>query len=302
MYLNANQASDFVVMKPILKQIVGSKLDDCQKITSANAFVYRVGEEYVKFPISVQTEKVLKHEVGISNFLNDRVSFSVPYFEEGQIETKIDGVSGNLFYAKSQEIKGVPLYKTSWQKVPHNVFISSLVDTLAELHSVDVDEMSSLKVPTFKSRVGKLMRTVFDVSSVDFKLKSSIYKKIRSCLGEDEPDVLCHRDLHGANVFVNPKTGGITGLLDFGMAELAPPAIEVADMGVYADASLVSRVMRAYRMKTDCDFGDLYLYHAGDRNKWLQKLIISHAKELNIPIKIASQQISVNQDKSKIKQ
>jgi hypothetical protein len=302
MYLNANQTSDFVVMKPILKQIVGSKLDDCQKITSANAFVYRVGEEYIKFPISAQAEKALKHEVGVSNFLNGRVSFSVPYFESGQLETRLEGCSVDLFYAKSQKINGEPLYKTSWQKIPHNIFVSSLVDALAELHSVDVGDISSLKVPTFKSRIGKLMRTVFDVSSVDFKLKSSIYKKIRSCLGEDESDVLCHRDLHGANVFVNPKTGSVTGLLDFGMAEIAPPAIEMADMGVYADAGLVSRVIRAYRMKTDCDLGDLYLYHAGDRNKWLQKLIASHAKELNIPIKIDSQQIPISQDKSKIKQ
>lgn len=301
MYLTTSQASDPIVMMPILKQIVGPRLDNYQKLTSANAFVYRVGEEYVKLPTSFQAEKALRREVGISNFLSSRVSFSVPYFEYGQIETQVGGQLVNLFFAKSQKIQGIPMYQATMRPISHNAFVPSLVDVLEELHAVTTKEMVSLKIPTFKSRIGKLMGMVFEKNSVDRSVKSQIFKRVRSHFGEDEPDVLCHRDLHGANVFVNPMTGGVTGLLDFGMAELAPPAIEIADMGVYADASLVSRVMRAYRMKTDCDFGDLYLYHAGDRNKWLQKLIVSCATELNVPVKIASQRVGCLENQGRIK-
>lgn len=302
MYLTACQAEDFSFMLPILKQICGSKgVVDCQKLTSANAFVYRVGDEYVKFPISMRAEKALRREIGISNFLNGRVSFSVPYFECGQISINGCG-ENNLFFAKSQRIRGVPLYRATMRPISHNALVSSLVDVLDELHTIPVEDMKGLKIPSFRARLGKIIAATVQLDAAPTHFKPRVVKKIRSYLGENEKDVLCHRDLHGANLFVNPMTGGVTGLLDFGMAELAPPAIEIADVGVYANAGLSASIMRAYQAKTGRCLGDLYLHHAGDRNRWLQKMIISYAKECRVPLKITSQQTSNLGETGRVKQ
>ena len=302
MYLTAHQADDQSFMLPILKQIFGPNgIGDCQKLTSANAFVYRVGNEYVKFPISMRAEKALRREIGISNFLNSRVSFSVPYFECGQISINCCDDS-NLFFAKSQKIRGVPLYQATMRPISHNALVSSLVDVLDELHTIPVEEMRGLKVPSFRARLGKIIAATVQLDKAPTHFKPHVVKKIRSHLGENEKDVLCHRDLHGANLFVNPITGGVTGLLDFGMAELAPPAIEIADVSVYANAGLSASIMRAYQTKTGRCLGDLYLYHAGDRNRWLQKMIVSCAKECHVPLKITAQQILSLNETGRVKQ
>ena len=293
MYLTLGQSENRAVMIPILMQALRRHdVGNYQKLTSANAFVYQVGEDYVKFPNMLRAEKALRREIELSNFLSKRVSFSVPYFEYGQITTCLNGADYNLFFAKSKKIRGIPLYQATMRAIPHTTFATSLVDVLEELHSINITDISALGVPSFKARIGKLMGTVIQSDQTHLKTKKSIFNKIRSQLGANEKDVLCHRDLHGANIFVNPLSGVVTGVLDFGMAEVAPPAIEIADMSVYANMGLVSRIAEMYRMKTGRDLGNLYLYHAGDRNKWLQGLITSCAKELNVPIKIISNQIS----------
>ncbi len=287
MYLTSEQADDRATMTPILGQISGTQhVSNYQKLTSANAFVYQVGDEYIKFPTALRAEKALRREIGISNFLSKRVSFSVPYFEDGKISAVVNGQEGNLFFAKSKKIRGVPLYQATMRAISHNTFTTSLVSVLDELHSIPMSELSSLNIPTFKSRIGKLMDTVLCSGMEQKEVKARVFKQLRSQFGEKESDVLCHRDLHGANIFVSPISGIVTGLLDFGMAELAPPAIEIADMGVYANVGVVSQVSEFYRMKTGRSLGNLYLYHAGDRNRWLQKLIVSCAKQLNVPVKM----------------
>lgn len=303
MYLTAHQSENRSFMLPILKQICGTKdVSDYQKLKSASAFVYSVGDEYVKFPISMRAEKALRREIGISNFLTERVSFSVPYFEYGQVEISVGPECGNLFFAKSQKIRGIPLYQATMRPVSHNVLVSSLVDVLDELHTIPVAELNGVKIPTFRARLGKLISATVQLDNAPEHFKYCVIQKIRSHLGENEKDVLCHRDLHGANLFVNPVTGGVTGLLDFGMAELAPPAIEMADIGVYANSGLSASIMRAYKIKTGRCLGNLYLYHAGDRNRWLQKMIVSCAKEYQVPLKITSQRTLNLVDKGRVKQ
>ncbi|MBR5130461.1 MAG: aminoglycoside phosphotransferase family protein [Alphaproteobacteria bacterium] len=291
MYLTHAEAETRTIIEPILKKILNTTgALNYQKITSANAFVYCIDNSYIKFPTSMKAEKALRREISISNFLSNRVSFSVPYFSYGQITATINHKECNLFYATSQKIRGIPLYQATMRAIPHESFTHSLSSTLNELHSIPTEEMSTLKIPTFNARLGKIIHATIQSTDVSLQLKKQLVKKIRTHLG-NEKDVLCHRDLHGANVFVNPMTGHVTGLLDFGMAELAPPAIEISDFGVYANPHLTSKIKQLYTLNSSRTLGDLYLYHAGDRNKWLQKLIISGAKELNIPIKIDAQKI-----------
>lgn len=301
MYLTLEQSEDVSIVKSILTQ-VSDKNINYQKLTSANAYVYCVGDEYIKLPISLCAEKALRREIGISNFLSRRVSFSVPYFEYGQIEVDIDGKPCNLFFAKSKKIRGIPLFKATMRAISHQMFVGSLVDVLDELHSLPINDMATLNVPTFKSRIDMLMGATAQTKYINPRFKSHIFKMLRSHLGGEEKDVLCHRDLHGANVFVNPMTGGVTGVLDFGLAELAPPAVEMADIGVYANMGLAARITETYKMKTGRFLGDLYLYHPGDRNKWLQQLIVSYAKEVSVPTKVSSCQSVLFENQGRIKQ
>ena len=58
MYLTLGQSESRAVMIPILMRALGRHdVGNYQKLTSANAFVYQVGEDYVKFPNMLRAEK-----------------------------------------------------------------------------------------------------------------------------------------------------------------------------------------------------------------------------------------------------
>ena len=125
----------------------------------------------LNFPICCVPKKALRRELELSNFLSKRVSFSVPYFEYGQITTRLNGEECNLFFAKSKKIRGIPLYQATMRAIPHTTFAISLVDVLEELHSINATDISVLGVPSFKARIGKLMGTVIQSDQTHLKTK-----------------------------------------------------------------------------------------------------------------------------------
>jgi aminoglycoside 2''-phosphotransferase len=196
------------------------------------SFVFIFKDSVVfRFPKSSQAGKQLVREIKTLNLVSEMVDLPVP--------SVIDYGPDFMMYAY---LHGEPLYWHDWltMSVPERRLIGfELAKFLHQLHNIPKEKVSEIGLPKPSKNRNGAYQKLFE--SVQDKLYPYFWKDQRSfydCIFkpvitrdldlDDFQPALIHNDLASYHILYNPETGSLSGVLDFGTAELGDPADDIA--------------------------------------------------------------------------
>ncbi len=223
-------------------------------VTGWENFVLEVNREYIfRFPKFRQTEKRLRNEVEFLPALTNRLSTPIPNYE---FVWKGDRKYPHWF-GGYKKLEGVPAsihpFKTEWTR-PLAREISRF---LKELYSVRVPHKRFQGIPRYspeewhrslRQQHRKIRRIVYPLLGSELRARSSGFWRtlFADFGGADFRPRLIHGDLSTENILFDPSTLKLTGILDWGYAQVSDPALEFAHLFMH-NPGLGQEVLKLYR-------------------------------------------------------
>lgn len=139
-----------------------------------------------------------------------------------------------------------------------------LGEFLSVVHAVPVETARSLGID---EEAGGRWMSPRDAEETLPALKERVFPKLSreetdwiehqfaryAALSFDLDLALLHSDLQEEHILADPDRGAVTGVIDFGDAELSDPAFDFAGLWAYGE-EFPERVLRYYACRTDADF------------------------------------------------
>ncbi len=162
-----------------------------------------------------------------------------------------------------RRIPGVKLQDVwpTFDQIAKNNVIGQLADFFCELHeSVDSQAArdAGIKLREYRGSCDEI-RTWLESGQAPAEWRPFLNERM-DCLEaspvEDEDRRFLHFDAHPENVLVDPDTGLVTGIIDFGDAVLGDPHADLA-IASFVDYNIIDRLADAYQIRTNEDISRL---------------------------------------------
>lgn len=199
-----------------------------------------------RFPRSSDSQKKLKMEIGLLEYLNKKVNIEIPNYLY---------IAKNLGFAGYNFINGISVSKERHKKLSNKkkvfmakklaIFLNNLHDTsikIAQKYGVteddDLEEYRKFKVEVVKYLFSKLKKQEIEDVKKFLKVLASIYPIKKK--------VLTHGDLARNNFLM--RSGEVSGIIDFSDMAINDPAIDFNDFWDYGE-KFVKSVYSKYKNK-----------------------------------------------------
>jgi aminoglycoside 2''-phosphotransferase len=187
-----------------------------------NRFIFR-------FPRFKRAEKTLQFETKLLPLLRDHLRVEIPNY------TYIAQARRDQYaFAGYKKIAGTPVtvtgYRASWTPKLSKSFANFLrqlhsIKTTGEISSIVSHDWTTKRMQKYHDQLRKIGYRYLDRNTrqtVEFSFKESI-----QLLGDSRyKPALIHSDLTDRNILVNPHTGLLSGILDWGDARISDPALD----------------------------------------------------------------------------
>jgi aminoglycoside phosphotransferase (APT) family kinase protein len=191
-------------------------------------WAFLAGETVIRLPKSGDDTEKLRVEARLTRLLGPRLPLPIPLLEAHSTPAGVTFTTHRL-------VEGVPL--RSLQRPPAADFGASLGRFLSVLHSTPADEAAAAGVllqdgPVTRAgrieRWQKLARTAFPLLGCEARAYAE--RVFESHINDPsafqfEP-CLAHMDIDDRNLIVDPSTGALAGVVDFGDAQISTPAMD----------------------------------------------------------------------------
>jgi aminoglycoside 2''-phosphotransferase len=229
--------------------------------------VLEINEEYIfRFPLFRGGWTRIQEEMVLLPWLSRELTFAVPNYEYIWPGSRRHPER----FAGYRRIHGIPCTKGVFRKKWTTRLGGDLGHFITELHNVRPPLTASSSIPKynpktwaglrekFYRRVRKLAYPLLDVQT---RRKAEIFWEAsldQFSKANFEP-VLIHSDLRGGNTIFDPKTGGLTGIIDWGHVAVADPALDF--MGSFEiNRHLGERALESYGRGTSGFLERIELY------------------------------------------
>ncbi|MEI2666934.1 phosphotransferase family protein [Rossellomorea sp. LJF3] len=245
-----------------------------------SAYEKRIREVYPELTITHSE----MNEIGQNNdvlMVNDSLVFRFPKYGEGirklKKETRVlEGIKGNIplrvpypiyqslepeevgmVFTGYKLVKGNPLWPGVFieNKEHHEKIASQLVGFLTDLHSQSLESMN-----IEKKSIGEIRSSIEDLYDrfkeklfphMNERAKVEVSQHFNSFLSKNElldfQPVLTHGDFGASNILWDPERHEISGIIDFGEAEVGDPAYDFAGLFSSYGEHFVRRCLEMYQ-------------------------------------------------------
>ncbi len=245
----------FTARKLIARCFPEFRIKRSRKIrTGWENFVLEVnGDVFFRFPKFRGTENRLRNEIEFLPALTNRLSTPIPNYE---FIWKGDRKYPHWF-GGYKKLEGVSMsihpFKTEWTR-PLAREISRF---LKELYTVRVPHNRFQGIPRYspeewhrslRQQHRKIRRIVYPLLGSELRARSSGFWRnlFADFGGADFRPTLIHGDLSTENILFDPSTLKLTGILDWGYAQVSDPALEFAHLFMH-NPGLGKEVLKLYR-------------------------------------------------------
>ncbi len=200
-------------------------------------FVLEVNSDIVfRFPINKETEQRLRTEIELLSRISKLLPVRVPdykYVWKGDTKHR-------HWFGGYHKINGVPL-----RSVPvgrdHSAIVREISRFLQQLHSISLEKQIPRYLPNYSAgtwarrlqlHYRNIRKIVFPTLSPRLREKSEIlWKNLLDSFAQDEfRPTLTHADLSIENILVSPEHRRLTGILDWGYAQIGDPALDFSHL------------------------------------------------------------------------
>lgn len=220
---------------------------------AGNSILLVNGNLVFKFPRTPEDSDRLEKEIDLMNFVQDS-PLPVPKYRYKSSDG--DGKFGGYQY-----IEGIPLTgltaPTEEMKLQLSRFLSYLYHATTRLL-----ERSRLVYQDGITWGRKYMRFFSKMMAGNLgRISQGLFLKLEDMFSRFETDLIhdiktsvIHGDLYRGNVLVDQGTGRVTGIIDWGFAEIGDPALDFAALAVDLPLKDVKEMLRLYAGTVDRNF------------------------------------------------
>ena len=205
--------------------------------TGSDNLVLQINGEYIfRFPKFLESEKRLKIEIALLSKIRGNLSIPVPDY------TLVWKTSRKYprSFAGYPRLKGVPVSNRSLGSKTRSRLATQISSLLKELHNIRT-KPNTLPIPKYTPKTwvrfiskhhDQIRKTVYPLLHHHQRVASELLW--RSFLAElanaHFTPRLIHGDLGTENILYNPLTGKLTGVIDWGFAQVSDPALEFSHL------------------------------------------------------------------------
>ena len=216
-------------------------------------FVLEVNGEYVfRFPKFRETENRLRNEIEFLPTLANRLSTPVPDYE---FVWKGDRMYPHWF-GGYRKINGVTVESQRFRKEWTRPLATQISSFLKELHSIRVRGNSLKSIPRYspeewlrsiRQHHNKIRRIIYPLLGSGLRARSEEFWRalLADFANASFSPTLIHGDLGTENILIDPASAKLTGILDWGYAQVSDPALEFAHIFMHK-SELGEEVLRLY--------------------------------------------------------
>lgn len=221
-------------------------------------FVIKVNDRYIfRFPRFDTSWELQMKELRLTPWLARHLSIEIPNYE---FVWKGDEANSQRFTGYAM-IGGIPVTRRNFRKAWSQIMGRKLGAVLTELHTLRLPRKQSSVVvrftpPQWALNSRKFYRRIqrYAYPSLSHRLRRSADSFWLNLLTTFESarfiPVFIHGDLMGGNVIFDPITGRLTGIIDWGDAKVADPAMDF--VGLFEiDRELGEAALRNYKKETE---------------------------------------------------
>ncbi len=152
--------------------------------------------------------------------------------------------------------------------------LAALADTLAvlltALHSVSLEEAAEVVAPDPDPPEEWLRQIGEEYAEARAHSPADLHPGVEAFLAAAPPAapsrlVFCHNDVRDDHLMVDPDSGAVTGLIDWGDAVLGDPALDLATILTDFGPETYQRVLAGYRVPTEDGLEDRVIHVARRR-------------------------------------
>ncbi len=258
--LSTRRTSTRSLVKTIEQQFPSLRASSARRIlTGWDNVVLDINNRIIfRFPRFKAAEKSLQREIKLLSSLSGRLSVPIPDYEY------IAPAQKNQFsFAGYRKIPGYPVtiggYRLAWTRK----LADGLAGFLRQLHTTKISGRIAPTVPRQGSREKKriLERHRAQIRALAYKFLDDKTRELSESLFDDglerfesanyEP-VLAHGDLTTRNILVDPNSGKLAGVLDWGDSRIMDPALDFC--GLFEINRHLGRETLALYAETSPDF------------------------------------------------
>ncbi len=215
-------------------------------------FVLEVNGDIVfRFPINKDTEQRLRTEIELLSRIRRLLSVRVPEYEYVWRGDK----DRPFWFGGYRKISGVPLRARSWGMAV-NSLAREISRFVKQLHAISLGNDRPRNLPAYSPRTwarrqklqyDKIRKIVYPILSPRLRESSRIFwKNLLDDLAESHfKPTLIHADLGFANILVSRSTGRLSGILDWGYAQIGDPALDFSHL-IIDRPRLGNEIVRLY--------------------------------------------------------
>jgi aminoglycoside phosphotransferase (APT) family kinase protein len=151
-------------------------------------------------------------------------------------------------YLGYEPARGVPLQRAEGSlTVPTPRLAAELGEVLGDLHAIALDEVLPAGVGVRPLSVASLALGAETIEGARAAAGDAVVRFLDDPLPPPfvGPLVLCHTDLKGEHVWVDPDTGRLASLIDWADAERCDPAKDLGDLAIVGGEAFVREVATA---------------------------------------------------------
>lgn len=224
-----------------------------QILTGWENLVLEINGEYVfRFPKFKEAETRLKTEIRLLAKIRTRLSTPVPHY------TFVwrGGKRYRHYFGGYPKLRGVTLTKRSLgadslKTVSHEIFefLKALHNAHIQLRGVPLPKYSKGEwLKSQKIQYRRIRKTVYPLLNEITRGRSELFWRdlITNFADADFEPTLLHGDLSIENLLFDPATWRITGVLDWGYAQVSDPALELAHLFLHK-REVGEEVLKLYR-------------------------------------------------------
>lgn len=207
-----------------------------------------------RFPKYIEGIKKLEKENKVLDHINEEVSLSIPYPLYRSLESNEVG----KVFTGYQLIQGTPFWSSAMKKIDDEELLQKiafqLVQFLIELHSQPIKDLGIKKqsVDDVRESIENLYKKFQQklYPYMNEKSQTEVSQNFEDFLLNDNllnfSTVLIHGDFGSSNILWDSDSNALTGVIDFGEAEIGDPAYDFAGLLASYGNSFFKRCLNLY--------------------------------------------------------
>jgi len=223
-----------------------------QLLTGRENLILEVNGEYVfRFPRFSETEKRLRREIGLLSKLRGHLSVPVPDYKfVWKGDRKHPHWFGGYPKLRGETISDRVLGTRATRQLARQVsrFLKELHSTGIQSRRLHVPEYSPGEwVNSIRLQRNRIRRIIYPLLRPELRNRSEKFWQglLSDFANADFKPTLIHGDLSTENILFDPETLELTGILDWGYAQVSDPALEFAHLFMH-NPTFGKEVLRIY--------------------------------------------------------